>query len=135
MMIAWGQEWRWHDVEGIDRHRAAGRRAVFLFALAARSLRIWDRVHIGYGLLVFMAIVAPWFVLVSLRNPEFSPFFFFHEHLARFGSTTHRARGGIVVFRPVLLSGLAPWTLLFLSRSAISQRLPRNRGRFIRSAC
>jgi 4-amino-4-deoxy-L-arabinose transferase-like glycosyltransferase len=53
---------------------------------------------------------------VSLRNPEFGPFFFFHEHLARFSSTTHHREGAPWYFVPFLLGGFAPWTVLFVSR-------------------
>ena len=52
------------------------------YSLWQRDLRLWDRLHIGTGLLLFFAITAPWFVWVQARNPEFSEFFFFHEHLA-----------------------------------------------------
>ncbi len=37
----------------------------------------------------FLAIAAPWFVLVSLRNPEFPEFFFIREHVQRFTSNVH----------------------------------------------
>ncbi|MEP7084075.1 MAG: glycosyltransferase family 39 protein, partial [Betaproteobacteria bacterium] len=67
-------------------------------------------------LLLFFAIVTPWFVLVQTRNPEFSEFFFFHEQLSRFASTMHRREGAPWYFVPILLGGLAPWTLLFISR-------------------
>jgi 4-amino-4-deoxy-L-arabinose transferase-like glycosyltransferase len=89
---------------------------LFFYSLWQRDLKMWDRLHIGTGLLLFFAIVTPWFVWVQARNPEFGEFFFFHEHLARFISTTHRREGAWWYFVPILLAGLAPWTLLFLSR-------------------
>lgn len=89
---------------------------LFFYSLWQRDLRMWDRMHIATGLLLFLAIVAPWFICVQTRNPEFGEFFFIHEHLARFASTTHRREGALWYFVPVLLGGLAPWTLLFLSR-------------------
>jgi 4-amino-4-deoxy-L-arabinose transferase-like glycosyltransferase len=89
---------------------------LFFYSLWQRDLRLWDRLHVGTGLLLFFAIVTPWFVWVQARNPEFGEFFFFHEHLARWVSTTHRREGAWWYFIPILLGGLAPWTLLFLSR-------------------
>src|SRR5262249_23950345 len=50
------------------------------------------------------------------RNPEFAPFFFFHEHLDRFSSTAHRREGAPWYFVLPLLAGFSPWTLLFASR-------------------
>ena len=89
---------------------------LLFYSLWQRDIRIWDRLHVGTGLLLFFAIVTPWFVWVQSRNPEFSTFFFFHEHLARWTSTAHRREGQWWYFIPILLAGLAPWTLLFLSR-------------------
>ena len=89
---------------------------LLFYSLWQRDLRMWDRLHIGTGLLLFFAIVTPWFAWVQARNPEFSGFFFFHEHLARFASTTHRRIGAWWYFIPILVAGLAPWTVLFLAR-------------------
>ena len=87
---------------------------LFFYSLWQRDLKLWDRLHIGSGLLLFFAIVTPWFVWVQSRNPEFSDFFFFHEHLARFSSTTHRREGGWWYFIPIVIAGFAPWTVLML---------------------
>jgi len=109
---------------------------LFFYSLWQRDWRIWDRVHLGYGLLAFMAVAAPWFVLVSLENPEFGPFFFFHEHLDRFASTAHRREGAPWYFVPFLLGGLSPWTLIFASRlrhvwAEAKQRRPFNPERLL----
>jgi 4-amino-4-deoxy-L-arabinose transferase-like glycosyltransferase len=61
-------------------------------------------------------LCAPWFVLVSLRNPEFAWFFFVHEHFQRFLTTEHRRAGPWWYFVPLLLVGLVPWTGLFFAR-------------------
>jgi hypothetical protein len=39
----------------------------------------------------FRAVSAPWFVAVSLRNPEFAHFFFVQEHSLRSSITPHSA--------------------------------------------
>ncbi|MEO6896712.1 MAG: glycosyltransferase family 39 protein, partial [Caldimonas sp.] len=61
-----------------------------LYSAIARDLAIWRRIHIASGALVLLAIAAPWFVLISLRNPEFAHFFFIHEHWQRYLSNVHR---------------------------------------------
>ena len=103
---------------------------LFFYALWQRDWRIFDRVHVGYGLVVFMLIAAPWFILVSLRNPEFAPFFFFHEHLDRFSSTAHRREGAPWYFVLPLLAGFSPWTLLFASRLRLIAKEIRTPRRF-----
>ncbi len=64
----------------------------------------------GGGL--FLALVAPWYVAVSIRNPEFPGYFFVHEHLERFTTTVHRHQGGWYYYLAMLVLGFLPWSLL-----------------------
>ncbi|HJW55884.1 MAG TPA: glycosyltransferase family 39 protein, partial [Burkholderiaceae bacterium] len=80
-----------------------------LYTLVSRDWAIWKRLHFGAGLCLFLAISAPWFVLVSLRNPEFARFFFIHEHFERFTSKVHHREGPWYYFIPILLAGILPW--------------------------
>jgi 4-amino-4-deoxy-L-arabinose transferase-like glycosyltransferase len=80
-----------------------------LYALVSRDWAIWKRLHFGLGLLVFFALTAPWFVLVSVDNPEFARFFFIHEHFQRFTSNVHHREGGWHYFIPILILGVVPW--------------------------
>lgn len=59
---------------------------------------------------LFLAIAAPWFVVVSLRNPEFAPFFFVHEHFDRFVGGNDRL-GPWWYFVVLLPLGFLPWLL------------------------
>lgn len=89
---------------------------LFLYTFAARDWRIWQRLHLLPGLLVFFAITTPWFILVSQANEEFLRFFFIHEHWERFTSKIHRRAGPWYYFIPLLLVGIFPWLgLLFQS--------------------
>jgi 4-amino-4-deoxy-L-arabinose transferase-like glycosyltransferase len=78
--------------------------------------------HLASGLAVLVALAAPWFVAVSLRNPEFPRFFFIHEHVERFLTTEHRRVGAWWYFVPLFLAGFLPWTGLFLWRLRQSWR-------------
>ena len=84
-----------------------------LYTLFARDWAIWMRLHLVKGLLLFFAISAPWFVAVSLRNPEFPQFFFIHEHFQRFTSKIHSRTGPWYYFIPILLLGILPWLGVF----------------------
>ena len=64
-----------------------------LYTVFARDWAIWKRLHLVKGLILFFAICTPWFVAVSLRNPEFPQFFFIHEHFQRFTSKIHSRTG------------------------------------------
>lgn len=85
-----------------------------LYSLLANDLGIWKRLHLGKGLLLFFAITTPWFVLVSIRNPEFPQFFFIHEHFQRFTSEVHHRAGPWYYFIPLLVLGIAPWIGILL---------------------
>jgi 4-amino-4-deoxy-L-arabinose transferase-like glycosyltransferase len=80
-----------------------------VYSITAWDWKIWKRLHIISGTILFLAITAPWFVLVAQRNPEFLEFFFIHEHLQRFTQSAHSRTGPIYYFLPLLLIGFFPW--------------------------
>ena len=81
------------------------------YSISAWDWKIWTRLRLFSGTMIFLAITAPWFVLVALRNPEFLEFFFIHEHLQRFTQDAHSRTGPIYYFVPLLFIGLLPWVL------------------------
>jgi 4-amino-4-deoxy-L-arabinose transferase-like glycosyltransferase len=80
-----------------------------LYTLFSRDWGIWKRLHMIKGLLLFFLITTPWFVLISLKNPEFPQFFFIHEHFQRFTSKIHSRTGPWYYFIPILVAGILPW--------------------------
>ena len=80
-----------------------------VYSITAWDWKIWKRLHIISGTILFLVITAPWFFLVAQRNPEFLEFFFIHEHLQRFTQTAHSRTGPIYYFIPLLLLGFLPW--------------------------
>ncbi len=88
--------------------------ALVFYSLWQRDWSLWKHLHLGKGLLLFLAITAPWFVAVSLKNPEFASFFFIHEHFARFSSNVHQRQGALWYFVPLLLGGTLPWLAITL---------------------
>ena len=84
--------------------------AAMLIVVALRRERpALARLRLIPGLIVFFAIAAPWFVAVSMANDEFAQFFFFHEHFARFLTTTHRRVEPWWYFLPIVALGFLPW--------------------------
>lgn len=84
--------------------------AILLFCLAHggwRALRPW----FDWRALLLAAVIAlPWFLLVGWRNPEFWHYFIVDQHLHRYTSTKEHGEP-IWYFLPVVLAGLAPWSL------------------------
>ena len=79
------------------------------YSITAWDWKIWTRLRLFSGSILFLVITAPWFVLVAQRNPEFLEFFFIHEHLQRFTQDAHSRTGPIYYFVPLLLIGMLPW--------------------------
>ena len=57
---------------------------------------------------IYFAIAAPWFVLVTRRNPEFLRFFVVHEHLERYLENAEHGWGPYF-FVVVVIAGMWPW--------------------------
>ncbi len=81
------------------------------YSISTWDWKIWTRLRLFSGAIVFLLITAPWFILVAQRNPEFLEFFFIHEHLQRFTQDAHSRTGPIYYFVPLLLIGIIPWVL------------------------
>jgi len=79
-------------------------------SLWRRDFRLWRGMHWLSGLLIFFVLAAPWFVLVSMRNPGFAQFFFIHEHFTRYLTEVHQREGAWWYYLPFLLVGMLPWT-------------------------
>jgi 4-amino-4-deoxy-L-arabinose transferase-like glycosyltransferase len=83
--------------------------ALLLYCIVQRNFRLIAQLEWARGLMIFFVLVMPWFVMVSMQNPEFLRFFFIHEHFERFTSATHRRVENWWYFLPVLFAGLLPW--------------------------
>ena len=81
------------------------------YSISAWDWKIWTRLRLFSGIIIYLLITAPWFVLIAQRNPEFLEFFFIHEHLQRFTQDTHSRTGPIYYFAPLLIIGALPWVL------------------------
>jgi len=109
MYAAWGMAALATLSKGLEAVVLPG--AVFLLYVSIK--RDWARfrqLHFLGGLLIYLVIAAPWFLLVTLRNPDFPQFFFIHEHFERFLTTVHHRVEPWWFFIPILLFGL--WCFL-----------------------
>src|SRR3989338_785203 len=65
--------------------------------------------YLPTNLLLFLAITAPWHILVSLKNPDFSYKYFIFEHFLRYSTTVHGRYQPMWFFIPILIAGLFIW--------------------------
>jgi 4-amino-4-deoxy-L-arabinose transferase-like glycosyltransferase len=93
-----------------------------MYTLVSRDWKIWTRLHLGAGLLVFFAVAAPWFVLVGQRNPEQPHFFFIHEHFDRFLLKEHHRESAWYTFFVLTAIGILPWLGVLPQALALAAR-------------
>lgn len=83
--------------------------ALVVYSVVQRDFALWKRLHLATGMALFLLIAAPWFVAVSIANPEFPRFFFIHEHFERFLTAVHKRDQPWWYFVPILAAGALPW--------------------------
>lgn len=101
-----------------------------IYTLIERDFALWKKLHLATGLLMFLAVAAPWFIAVSLANPEFLRFFFIHEHFERFLSKTHGRYEPWWYFVPILAAGALPWAITLADGLARAWRADAVQARF-----
>jgi 4-amino-4-deoxy-L-arabinose transferase-like glycosyltransferase len=89
---------------------------IVIFLLLEKKLSFGRRLLSAKGILLFLLLSAPWFVLISFKEKEFFQFFFIDQNLLRFLTSKHKRSGPLYYFFPVLLGGLFPWSL-FIPRA------------------
>lgn len=81
-------------------------------------LNRWDtfkKMHLGKGLLIFLGITVPWYVLVQKANPQFLHFFFVDQQVSRFltkGDFNNKTAMWFYV--PIVLAGILPWSVFII---------------------
>ena len=63
------------------------------------------------GILLYLAVALPWFVLVQRANPQFIRVFIFEHNLARYSSDMFRHKQPFWYFVPVVIVAVLPWVL------------------------
>lgn len=95
---------------------------IFIYALLTRRPSLFKKLFYLPGILLFLVIALPWYILVSLKNPDFFYFFFICQHFLRFTTKMYNRFHPWYYFVPVLLAGFMPWTgflLTFFSKHGI----------------
>jgi 4-amino-4-deoxy-L-arabinose transferase-like glycosyltransferase len=67
------------------------------------------------GIGVFVLLVLPWFLAVTVRHPEFPHYAFIRETFERVATDTMRRTAPFWYFLPILIGGAFPWSILLLT--------------------
>lgn len=87
---------------------------VFSFAALRKEWSIVRRSFWWPGMLLYFAIVLPWFIAVQHQNPTFFREFFLEHNLERFATNRYQHAQPFYYYVVVVLLGLMPWTFLAL---------------------
>jgi 4-amino-4-deoxy-L-arabinose transferase-like glycosyltransferase len=87
---------------------------LLLYCAWTRDGAALRRLHIRFGVPLYAAIAAPWFILAARANPEFLSFFFVHEHFLRYLTPIEERTEPWWFFGAVLVIGILPWFPLAL---------------------
>ena len=82
------------------------------------------------NLLLFLALVLPWFVALVLEHPEFLHYGLVEETMRRYLTTTFRRSEPVYYYGPILLLVFYPWSVL-LPEAVVAAW--RNRARWTRT--
>ena len=88
---------------------------IVVFAAARREWKLILRTLWVPGILLFLLVGLPWFVLVQRANPQFVHIFIFEHNLARFGTNMFRHSQPFWYYVPVLAAGLLPWLVFIIA--------------------
>jgi len=88
---------------------------IILYAIAVRDARLIARTAWPAGILLFLAVLLPWYIAVQLRNPQFFREFILKHNLARFSTNLYHHPEPFWYYIPVLFLALVPWIIFIIA--------------------
>lgn len=85
---------------------------VFVFLLLTNSWRSLGKIRLFPGVVLFLLIVMPWYILAETHNPGYLRYYFWEEHFGRFSTNKFNRFGPWYFYLYVVPLGLLPWTFL-----------------------
>jgi 4-amino-4-deoxy-L-arabinose transferase-like glycosyltransferase len=85
---------------------------IFSFAALRREWSLLRRTIWIPGVLLYFAMVLPWYIAVQHRNPDFLRIFFLEHNLERFATGRFMHEQPFWYYIPVLLLALMPWSII-----------------------
>jgi len=85
---------------------------IVMFLILKGKLGFIREMMIGWGVLIFLVVAAPWYTSIALKDPEFASYFFIQKNLMTFFSEASRHPEPFYFYLPILLLGFFPWSWL-----------------------
>ncbi len=83
-----------------------------IFAALRREWSLFRRSLWWPGIVLYFAMVLPWFIAVQRRNPTFIRIFFLEHNIERFATDRFEHYHPFWYYIPVMLLGLTPWAVI-----------------------
>jgi len=75
-----------------------------------RRLSFVKEMGLWWGTIVFLAVAAPWYVLIMRANADFGVYFFIQQNFMNFASAESRHPEAWHFYLPIVIGGFFPWT-------------------------
>jgi hypothetical protein len=85
---------------------------IFTFAALRREWSLLRRTIWIPGVLLYLAMVLPWYIAVSRRNPQFLRVFFLEHNLERFATNLYEHQQPVWYYLMIMMVALLPWTVV-----------------------
>jgi 4-amino-4-deoxy-L-arabinose transferase-like glycosyltransferase len=102
---------------------------IFLFVAIKRDWRAIPLTLWIPGIVLYLAVILPWYIAVQLRNPEFFRVFILEHNLARFSQDLYHHRQPFWFYLPVFLVAMMPWTIVLIFAIVERARLIWSEGK------
>jgi 4-amino-4-deoxy-L-arabinose transferase-like glycosyltransferase len=84
----------------------------FFYLLFAQKWSVLKKMYLVPGALIYISVVAPWYLWNNHRNPGYLRYYFWDEHFVRYLTEEFNRSEKWYYFLLVLGVGFLPWTLL-----------------------
>ncbi len=104
---------------------------IFSFAALRREWSLLRRTIWFPGVVLYFAMVLPWYIAVQRRNPDFLRIFFLEHNLERFATNRYMHEHPIWYYIPIMLLALMPWSVIAMRAlaDAVQQSIAEWRAR------
>jgi 4-amino-4-deoxy-L-arabinose transferase-like glycosyltransferase len=88
---------------------------IVTFAALRREWSLLRRSIWVPGIVLYLAMVLPWFIAVQHRNPQFFNVFFLEHNLERFATNRFQHEQPFWYYLPIMLLALTPWAVIAMT--------------------
>ena len=86
-----------------------------LYSLFSREWSLIKKIYLPTGIVLFVALCAPWYLLMQAAHPDFLHYFFIYQQVTRFLESGFNSGAPFWIYVPIVFIGMIPWCLFIPS--------------------